>query len=91
MPAYRLPSTYDRPPLRRRASGLGLAIGINLLLLLVLLGMSRFAPIAQKASETLSIDLLPESRPAAQKQEENKPVEQPRVKPRPDRSPRGER
>ena len=83
MPAYRLPSTYDRPPLRRRASGLALAIAINLGLLFLIIGMSKFAPVAHKASQILSIDFLPESRPATQKQEENKPVEQPRVKPRP--------
>jgi periplasmic protein TonB len=84
VPAYRLPSAYDRHPLRRRASGLALALGLNLLLLLVLLGMGKFAPVAQKASQTLSIDLLPESRPAAHQQEErNKPIERPRVKPRP--------
>lgn len=83
MPAYRLPSTYDRAPLQRRASGLALAVGINLLLLFLILGMSKFAPVAQKVSQTLSIDLLPESRPAAHKQEENKPIERPRLKPHP--------
>ena len=85
MPAYRLPSTYDRPPLRRRVSGLAFALGINLLLLLALLGISKFAPIVQKASQTLTVDLLPKSREASQqeKQEENKPIERPRVKPRP--------
>ena len=85
MPAYRLPSTYDRPPLRRRATGLALALGINLLLLFLIIGMSKFAPIARKASQALTVDLLPESRPAAQKQEEekNKPVVRQRVKPRP--------
>jgi len=83
VPAYRIPSTYDRPPLRRRASGLALALGVNLVLILVLLGMSKFAPLAHKASETLTVDLLPESHSAASREEENKPVEQPRVKPRP--------
>jgi Tfp pilus assembly protein PilX len=45
--AYRLPSPYDRQPLRRRAAGFALAIGINLLLLLAILGMGKFAPIAK--------------------------------------------
>ena len=83
MPAYRLPSIYDRPPLRRRASGLALAIAVNLVLILVLLGMSKFAPMARHASETLTIDLQPESKSSASPAEEQKPVEEPRVKPRP--------
>lgn len=71
--------------MQRRASGLALAVGINLFLLFLIIGMSKFAPVAQKVSHTLSIDLLPESRPAAQQQEEqkNKPIERPKVKPRP--------
>jgi protein TonB len=83
VPAYRPPSTYDRPPLRRRATGLGLALGVNLLLLFLIIGMSKFAPMVQKASQTLTVDLLPESRPAAQQEEQNKPIERPLVKPRP--------
>jgi protein TonB len=83
VPAYRLPSTYDRPPLRRRATSLALALGINLLLLFLIIGMSKFAPVARKVSETITVNLLPESRPAAQQEEENKPVERPRVKPKP--------
>jgi len=59
--AYRLPSPYDRPPMRRRASGLALALAINLGLLLVLLGIGKFAPVAQKASRALVVDLMPES------------------------------
>ena len=61
MAAYRLPSTYDRPPIRRRASGLALALAVNLGLLLVLLGIGKFAPVAQKASRALVVDLMPES------------------------------
>jgi protein TonB len=59
--AYRLPSPYDRPPIRRRASGLALALAVNLGLLLVLLGIGKFAPVAQKASRALVVDLMPES------------------------------
>ena len=91
MPAYRLPSPFDRPPLRRRASGLALALGINLLLLLALLGIGKFVPMAQRASETVTIDLLPSSKDAASKneQQQQKPVERrqrkaaPRLKPPP--------
>ena len=83
MPAYRLPSTYERPPLQRRASGLTLALAVNLWLLFLILGMSSFAPVVRKTSQGVTIDLLPESRPAADKQEETKAIEQPRVKQRP--------
>jgi protein TonB len=62
--AYRLPSPYDRPPVRRRASGLALALAVNLGLLLVLLGIGKFAPVAQKASRALVVDLMPESQKA---------------------------
>jgi protein TonB len=47
--------------LRRRASGLALALAVNLGLLLVLLGIGKFAPVAQKASRALVVDLMPES------------------------------
>ena len=83
MPAYRLPSPYDRPPLQRRASGLALAIGVNVVLILVLLGMSKFAPMAQKASQTLTVDLLPESQSAASHEQKNKPLDRPREKSHP--------
>ena len=44
MSTYRLPSPYERPPLRRRASGLALAVAVNLGLLFLLLSIGRFAP-----------------------------------------------
>jgi protein TonB len=58
LPAYRLPSPYERPPLRRRASGLALALAVNLLLLLMLLGLSKFGPVPRKPSQTLIVDLV---------------------------------
>jgi protein TonB len=64
--AYRLPSPYDRPPLQRRASGLALALGINLLLLLVLLTLGVIPPIARKPSDATVVDLIPESHARAQ-------------------------
>jgi periplasmic protein TonB len=63
--AYQPSSARDRTPLRRRASGLGLALAVNLLLLFVLLGIGRFAPVAQKASQATVVDLIPESHSAA--------------------------
>jgi hypothetical protein len=44
LPAYRLPSPYARPPLRRRLSGFALALGINLVLLLVLMTLGIIPP-----------------------------------------------
>jgi protein TonB len=87
LPAYRLPSPYDRPPLRRRASGLALALGINLLLFLALLGLGKFAPMAERSSRGLVVGLLPDARDAAPKKSvavttpkpprENRPVPKP--------------
>ncbi|MFL6722177.1 MAG: hypothetical protein ACJ8FT_10305 [Sphingomonas sp.] len=65
MPAYRLSSPYDRPPLRRRLSGFLAALGVNLLLLLVLLGLGVIPPLPLQRSSSLTVDLLPESRPAS--------------------------
>lgn len=61
MATYRPTAPYERPPLRRRASGLALALGVNLLLLLVLLTLGRFVPEARKVSHALVVDFLPES------------------------------
>lgn len=63
MPAYRLPSPYDRQPLKRRASGFALALAINLLLLLVLMTLGVIPPPAsQKALKGIVIDLIPQSK-----------------------------
>ncbi len=76
----------DRPPLSRRASGFALALGVNLLLLLALLGMGAFDPPSSDRSGALVVDLLPqsserESAPAA-RQEAVRPAEQVRPEPR---------
>jgi len=87
--AYRLSSPYERPPLQRRASGLALALAVNLALLLVLLGMGKFAPDARKTSHALVVDLLPESHSAqaATKTETEKAIQyrqmRPTIKPPP--------
>jgi len=64
--AYRLPSPYERPPLRRRASGLGLALAINAGLLLILLTLGVIPPMARKPSDGTVVELIPEGRKSEQ-------------------------
>ncbi|HLO19634.1 MAG TPA: hypothetical protein VK192_03985, partial [Sphingomicrobium sp.] len=74
------------PPLERRVSGLALALAVNLLLLFVLWGLGKFAPISEKPSHSLVIDLMPESQSAeapTKSEVAKKPVERPQVKPLP--------
>ncbi|HEX3677745.1 MAG TPA: hypothetical protein VHU79_10205, partial [Sphingomicrobium sp.] len=61
MATYRPIAPYERSPLRRRASGLALALGVNLALLLMLLTLGKFATEARKVSQALVVDFLPES------------------------------
>jgi protein TonB len=86
--AYRLPSPYDRQPLRRRASSFALALAINLGLLLVLMTLGIIPPPSQKTMRGVVVDLIPESRSASPTQstktealrqhvETNKPVPKP--------------
>jgi protein TonB len=79
LPAYRLPSPYDRAPLRRRLSSLALALAINLGLLLLLFALGVVAPPDKQRSSALTVDLLPESRSASATQTE-KNVAQPHVR-----------
>jgi protein TonB len=79
LPAYRLPSPYDRAPLRRRLSSLALALAINLGLLLLLFALGVVAPPDKQRSSALTVDLLPESRSASATQAE-KNVAQPHVR-----------
>ena len=69
MPSYRLPSAHDRPPLRRRASGLALALAINGALLLALLTLGVLPRPEQKPSRATIVDLLPESHSRASRSE----------------------
>ena len=78
MPAYRLPSPYDRAPLRRRLSSFALALAINLGLLLLLIGLGVVAPPERRSSPTLTVDMLPESRSSSADQA-RKNVVQPHV------------
>jgi len=79
LPAYRLPSPYDRPPLRRRLSGFALTIAINLALLLVLMTLGIIPAPQQQRSRSLTVDLLPESRPASASQKRQTNAHRPRV------------
>jgi protein TonB len=87
LPSYRLPSPHDRPPLRRRASGLALALGVNLGLLFVLLGLGVRLPPPAKSSGALVVDLLPEARKAENRERKAEAVQsrRPRPVPRPPR------
>jgi len=83
---YRLRSPLDETPLRRRASGIALAVGVNLLVLLALLTLGvRIVP--QRPSGTIVVDLLPRADESATQEEQRNeaPVEQarPQVKPPP--------
>lgn len=74
MSTYRPTLPYERPPLHRRASGLALALAVNLALLLMLLTLGRFAPDDKKPSMALVVDLMPESHSAASATKSNTPV-----------------
>lgn len=88
--SYQFRSTYDRAPLRRRASGLALALGVNLLLLLALLGIGAFRPTPPAMSSAIIVDMLPQSneRAAATAAERKLPKPLERVRPKPPRPPR---
>src|SRR5438270_2627470 len=75
LPAYRLPSPYDRAPLRRRATSFALALAINLALLLLLIGLGVVTPPTKPPSSALTVDLLPESRSASAEQTAKNPIQ----------------
>ena len=83
MPAYRLASPYERPPLRRRASGLALALGVNLLLLLVLLSLGVRLPKPKISSGALVIDLVPMPQQAEHEERKSEPVRERQTRPVP--------
>jgi protein TonB len=84
---YRQRSPQDETPLRRRAAGFALALGVNLLLLLVLRGLGVIPALPRDPSSALVVDLIPESHslaPAPSKVDEMTPNEAARpVPPRP--------
>jgi protein TonB len=74
---YRLSAPYERPPLRRRLSGLALAVAINLALLLVLMGLGVLPPPAPRTTTGTVIDLIPESQSAAATRKSEAPQKRP--------------
>jgi len=74
--AYRLPSPYDRAPLKRRVTSFALALAINLVLLLLLIGLGVVTLPNKPRSGALTVDLLPESRNAAADQTHKTTVQQ---------------
>lgn len=74
---YRLTSPYERTPPARRVSGMALALAINLLVLLALLGISGIRTVPMKDDGgTLVFDVARQDEAAAP----SKPTEQPREK-----------
>jgi protein TonB len=63
--SYRPASSQDRTPLRRRLSGLALALGVNLALIFVLLGLGVIPTAPQKRSGAIVVDLVPEAAPSS--------------------------
>ena len=57
--SYRLPATLDQSSKRRRATGLALAIGLELLVVLALLGLGVERPVPMAKTGTLSVDFIP--------------------------------
>ena len=77
MPAYALPSPYAGQPLRRRLSGLALAVAINVGLLLVLMTLGIIPPPAsQKTLRGVVVDLIPASRSASPAQSQKPQTKQ---------------
>ena len=61
MSTYRLAAPYERPPLRRRASGLALALAVNGALILALLTLGILPLPVPEPSNATVVDLIPES------------------------------
>ncbi|MEO5773246.1 MAG: hypothetical protein ABIQ32_03895 [Sphingomicrobium sp.] len=86
---YRTTSPLGTATPSRRASSFGLALAINLLILLVLLGFGASAPLPKLASDPLVVTLEPDaaparaSAPAAKAAPTPKPIKPPPVAPPP--------
>jgi periplasmic protein TonB len=62
---YRLPSPYERQPLRRRLSSFALALAINLVLVAMLIELGILPPPAARNTKGLVVDLIsPSSSPS---------------------------
>jgi protein TonB len=68
LPAYRLPSPYDRASLQRRLSSFALALAINIGLLILLIELGVVTLPEKPSSRALTVDLMPESRSASAQQ-----------------------
>ena len=56
MPAYRIPSPYDRHSPKRRLSGFALALAINIGLLLILMTLGVIPPPSQKTLSGIVVE-----------------------------------
>lgn len=65
MLAYRLSLPYAQAPLRRRLSGLALAVAVNVGLILVLMTLGVIPPPSQKTLRGIVVDLIPANRSAS--------------------------
>jgi protein TonB len=74
LPAYRLPTPFDRAPLRRRVTSFALAAAINLGLLLLLIGLGIVEAPKKPGSSTLTVDLIPRSRNSSAERQEKTTV-----------------
>ena len=83
MLAYQPTLPRHATPFRRRASGLALAVGVNLLLLFVLLGIGKFEAGKHQPSNAIVVELLRGSRSAPQATEAKA---EPRTTPAPPKS-----
>ena len=83
---YRRRSPFDRPPPGRRATGIALAVAINLAMLIALLGIQASKRIPTSFTDRLVVDLMPDSPPPAEKSEKVPETAAPR--PTPPRIPR---
>jgi protein TonB len=64
---YRPRTAHDETPLRRRVTGLALALGVNVLLVLAMLSLGIIRLPDDPPSKATIVDLLPESHEAAAK------------------------
>ena len=79
MPAYRLPSPYDRTPLQRRLTGFALALAINVGLLLILMTLGVLPPPSQHAMRGIVVDLIPQQQSASPERQQKTQTQKPRV------------
>lgn len=80
MSAYRLSAPYEQTTLRRRLSGLGLALAINLGLLAILMTLGIIPTPGRKTSDGIVVDMIPRGDNSAQeaKAEPNQPKKAPK-------------